>query len=166
MQQQNLSITKNWSVHYQSGTCLVVHFSLSVGIEFPEKIRGVELICPVSMALGATPKVFYSLEITNPKARAFFSNALSGPFILMKQKSFQRKFSNQNQSLLILTSKGTQNIVEYQANFKLHVQLNSSKRVAKLDCIKIGKFRYTDVFFLQKMTLSQMQRITKLHSVR
>ena len=63
-------------------------FSLSVGIRFPEKIRGVALICPACMAMDATPKVFRSLEIMNPTARAFFSNVLSGPFIMMKQKKF------------------------------------------------------------------------------
>ncbi len=63
-------------------------FSLSVGIRFPDKIRGVALICPVSMAIDATPKVFRSLEIMNPTVRAFFSNVLSGPFILIKQKTF------------------------------------------------------------------------------
>ena len=56
---------------------LVVHslggaFSLSVGIRFPEKISGVALICPVCLVMNARPKVFRSLEIINPTARAFF----------------------------------------------------------------------------------------------
>ena len=63
-------------------------FSLGVGTRFPEKIRGLALICPASMNIDATPKVFSSLEIKNPTVRVFFSNVLFGPFILMKQKKF------------------------------------------------------------------------------
>ena len=40
------------------------------------------------MHMDATPKVFSGLEIRNPTVRVFFSNVLSGPFILMKQKKF------------------------------------------------------------------------------
>ena len=63
-------------------------FLLSIGIRFPEKIKGLALICPACMAIDSTPAIFRDLEIKHPAARAFFSNFLSGPFILLKQKKF------------------------------------------------------------------------------
>ena len=53
------------------------------------------------MAMDATPKVFRSLEIMNPTARAFFSNVLSGPFILIKHKTFLMEIPNRNKSLQV-----------------------------------------------------------------
>lgn len=63
-------------------------FSLSVGIRFPEKIRGLALICPACMTIDSTPEVFRDLEIRYPIVRTFLSNFLSGFLILTKQKKF------------------------------------------------------------------------------
>ena len=63
-------------------------FSISIGIRFPEIIRGLALICPASMAMDSIPKVFRDLEVNNSFARTFLANVLSGPFVLMKQKNF------------------------------------------------------------------------------
>ena len=63
-------------------------FSISIGIKFPKKIRGLALICPASMAMERIPKIFRDLEVNNSFARTFLANVLSGPFGLMKQKEF------------------------------------------------------------------------------
>ena len=63
-------------------------FSLSVGIRFPDKVRGLALICPASMAIDATPDIFRDLEVSSSTGRVFLANFLSGPFGLMKQKKF------------------------------------------------------------------------------
>ena len=63
-------------------------FSISIGIRFPEIIRGLALICPASMAMDSVPKAFRDLEVNNSFTRTFLANVLSGPFVLMKQKKF------------------------------------------------------------------------------
>jgi pimeloyl-ACP methyl ester carboxylesterase len=63
-------------------------FSLSIGIRHPDKIRGLALICPASMAIENTPDIFRDLEIRSSGGRLFLANFLSGPFGLLKQKRF------------------------------------------------------------------------------
>lgn len=63
-------------------------FSLSIGIRHPDKIRGLALICPASMAVDNTPDIFRDLEIRSSGSRIFLANFLSGPFVLLRQNRF------------------------------------------------------------------------------
>ena len=63
-------------------------FSLSIGIRHPDKIRGLALICPASMAIDNTPDIFRDLEIHSSGGRLFLANFLSGPYGLLKQRGF------------------------------------------------------------------------------
>ena len=61
-------------------------FAISLGINFPDRIKSLALICPASMAVDQIPEVFRDLELSTVVGRKFVANVLSGPFGLIKQQ--------------------------------------------------------------------------------
>jgi pimeloyl-ACP methyl ester carboxylesterase len=121
-------------------------FTISLGIKFPDRIKGLALICPASMAVDQTPEVFRDLELSTAAGRKFVANVLSEPLGLKKEHKFLAEIFKPEPILTDFGIKGGAVLGRLPRHFQTTCEdLVSAKSaqeelMTRLDAIKTGVY--------------------------